>query len=139
MTTLVSPFCHASLRVVIVLVTLQAVAAIAVNRGVLQPGGFHVIVDCAEFLRDFARYMMHRVFKNNFSPECSPNGMGEARSMVGMTLPAIPTVQSQKSPGFSMPKRVKCRAVVLILEDLGNGSAEHKTPQTEVGGADCPH
>ena len=37
-------------------------------------------------------------------------GMGEARSMVGMTLPAIPTVQSQKSLGFSMPKRERYRA-----------------------------
>ena len=30
--------------------------------------------------------------------------------MVGMTLPAIPTVQSQKSLGFSMPKRERYRA-----------------------------
>ena len=37
-------------------------------------------------------------------------GMGETRSMVGMTLPAIPTVQSQKSLGFSMPKRERYRA-----------------------------
>lgn len=47
---------------------------------------------------------------NDSCPECSPNGMGEAHSMVGMTLPAIPTVQSQKPIGFSMPKRERYRA-----------------------------
>ena len=86
------------------------------NRGVLQPGGFHVIVDRAEFLRDFARDVVDRVFKYNFSPSVLPTEWENARSMVGMTLPAIPTVQSQKSLGFSMPKRERYRPFVLIVK-----------------------
>ena len=77
---------------------------------------------------------MYGVFKNSFSPE---------RSMVGMTLPAIPTVQSQKSLDLSMPKRdgnsKRYRPFVLIVEDIGNGCAEHRTQQADVGKADYPH
>ena len=41
-----------------------------------------------------------------FPPERSPDGTGEAASsMVGMTLPAIPSVRIAKSRQFSMPKR----------------------------------
>jgi len=64
----------------------------------------------AKFLRNLARYMVNRVFKNNLSRSVLPTEWENARSMVGMKLPAIPTVQSQKSLGFSMPKRERYRA-----------------------------
>lgn len=48
--------------------------------------------------------------KNTFPRSVLPTEWKNARSMVGMTLPAIPTVQSQKSLGFSMPKRERYRA-----------------------------
>lgn len=85
-------------------------AALAMNGSVLQSGGFHVVVNGAKFLRDLARDMVNRVFKNNFSPERSPNGMGECSFYGRNDAPAIPTVQSQKSLGFSMPKRERYRA-----------------------------
>ena len=53
---------------------------LAVDGSVLQSGGFHVIVNRAKFLRNLARDVMNRVFKYYFSPERSPNGMGEAAS-----------------------------------------------------------
>ena len=64
----------------------------------------------AKFLRNLARYMVNRFFKNNLSRSVLLTEWKNARSMVGMTLPAIPTVQSQKSLGFSMPKRERYRA-----------------------------
>lgn len=64
----------------------------------------------AKFLRNLARYMVNRVFKNNLSRSVLLTEWEIARSMVGMTLPAIPTVQSQKSLGFSMPKKDGYRA-----------------------------
>lgn len=46
--------------------------------GEIQPVDTFVIVARAVLFTDFARYMMHRVFKNYFSPEFSPNEMGES-------------------------------------------------------------
>ena len=84
--------------------------AVSAHGGVLAFGCPAEVVAGAKFLTDFARDMLNRVFEYNFSPERSMVGMGETRSMAGMTLSAIPTVQSQKSLGFSMPKRERYRA-----------------------------
>ena len=102
-------------------------------------GGASLFPFGAKFLRNLARYMVNRVFKNNLSRSVLPTEWKNARSMVGMTLPAIPTVQSKKSLGFSMPMRERYRPFVLIVEDLGNGGAEHRTQQADVGKADYPH
>lgn len=109
------------------------------NARVLTPAPTAVVVAYTMFLGNLARYMVNRGFKNNLSRSVLLTEWKNARSMVGMTLPAIPTVQSQKSLGFSMPKRERYRAFVLIMEGLGNGGAEHKTPLAEVGRADCPN